>query len=45
MDEVRSSFILNTLARMSTSEVLPQGAGYGVGELVSDSHVSNTDLK
>ncbi|KAG2143330.1 urea transporter [Suillus cothurnatus] len=30
MDEVRSSFILNTLARMSTSEVLPQGAGYGV---------------
>jgi hypothetical protein len=31
---------------MSTSEVLPQGAGYGVGELVSDSHVAaNTDIQ
>ncbi|KAG1842873.1 urea transporter [Suillus subalutaceus] len=30
MNQVRSSFILNTFAPMSTSEVLPQGAGYGV---------------
>ena len=25
------------------STVLPQGAGYGVGELVSISHIFNTD--
>jgi hypothetical protein len=30
---------------MSTSEVLPQGAGYGVGELLSASQVSNTDFQ
>jgi hypothetical protein len=45
INEVRSSFFLNAFARMSTSEVLPQGAGYGVGELFSASQVSNTDVQ